>query len=93
MSVDQGTKISVEEYLGRMRSQIVLTHSQAEEVSLKAFDDVSRKYMILLKQIRDDKDKAIKDKEKELVDRIRPNLPNNKLPSTTGTVKEVPKKK
>ena len=93
MSVDKGTEVTLSEYLGRMRSQIVLTHSQAEETSLKAFDEVARKYATLLQKIQDDKNKQIRDKEKELVDRIRPNLPNNKLPSTTGTVKEVPKKK
>ncbi len=92
MSVNHN-KISVEEYLSRMRSQIVLTNSQAEEIALKAFDEVSRKYVELLKQVKADKDKEIKDKEKELVDRVKTNLPNNKLPTTTGTVKEVPKKK
>ena len=100
MSVDQGKEVSLNEYLGRMRSQIVLAHSQAEEISLKAFDEVARKYLTLLQKVQDTKDKEISDKEKELgdkekelVNRVKTNLPNNKLSSTTGTVKETPKKK
>lgn len=51
-------ELTLEEFLGRLRTNIILAHSQAEEISLKGFDEIARKYSELLYKIKTDQDKT-----------------------------------
>jgi hypothetical protein len=49
MSQQQEKQISLQEYVGSLRNQIVLSYDNSKEVALRSFDDMTRKYIELLR--------------------------------------------
>ncbi len=55
-------KISLQEYVGSLRNQIVLSYDNSKEVALRSFDDITRKYIELLRANDEQKKSAEKPK-------------------------------
>ena len=58
MSQQQERQVSLQEYVGSLRNQIVLSYDNSKEVALRAFDDMTRKYIELLKANAEEKKKS-----------------------------------
>ena len=58
MSKQQERQVSLQEYVGSLRNQIVLSYDNSKEVALRAFDDMTRKYIELLKANAEEKKKS-----------------------------------
>jgi len=55
-------QVSLQEYVGSLRNQIVLSYDNSKEVALRAFDDMTRKYIELLRANEENKKSAEKTK-------------------------------
>jgi hypothetical protein len=58
MSQQQEKQISLQEYVGSLRNQIVLSYDNSKEVALRSFDDMTRKYIELLRSNDEEKKKS-----------------------------------
>ncbi len=57
-------QISLQEYVGSLRNQIVLSYDSSKEVALRSFDDITRKYIELLRTNDEEKKKSESSKTK-----------------------------
>ncbi len=62
MSQPEGKQVSLQEYVGSLRNNIVLSYDNSKEVALRAFDDMTRKYIELLRANEENKKSAEKAK-------------------------------
>lgn len=51
-------RLSLQEYVGSLRNQIVLSYDNSKEVALRSFDDMTRKYIELLRANEEEKKKS-----------------------------------